>query len=115
MQRPARKIDAVSVLSATTRAAEWREETVKRAVGLLTDHDKAARLEKAECVTCYYVNTGRIGGAAITEQPCGICGKEQSFCNTCTDPLCLECAKAHELCKRCGADIKLRPRRNFQL
>lgn len=113
MERPKAKIDAYSVESATTRAIAWRESAIKHAIGVLTDHDKANRLNRCLCVTCYYINDSRIGGAAITSRPCGLCEKDMTFCNTCTDVVCSECAKQHELCVRCGADLKLRPRRRF--
>lgn len=113
MQRPKAKIDAYSVESATTRAIDWRESVVKSAIGVLTDHEKDHRLKLCLCVTCYYVNNSRIGGSAITNRPCGVCEQDMTFCNTCTDVVCSECGKQHELCVRCGADLKLRPRRKY--
>lgn len=113
MQRPKAKIDAYSVESATTRAIDWKDGLVRDAVGVLTDHDKANRLKKCKCVLCYYHNNARIGGAAITVRPCGICEKDMTSGNTCTDVVCVDCGTANELCVQCGADLKLRPRRKY--
>jgi hypothetical protein len=91
--------------------ADWYKEV---ALKIALDPDKEKRAEKAECLTCFYANTMRAGGAALTTQPCGLCGKSISSGNTCIDVICRDCAIEHELCKHCGADIKLRVRRVFR-
>ena len=107
-------VDSVSVQSATHFALSYGEECVKHAIGYLTDHDKDKRAQSGLCKLCHYVHTARIGGCAMTYQPCGICGEDQLYSSTATDKLCLPCAKKHQLCKRCTADVCLRPRRIFK-
>jgi len=51
----------------------------------------------------------------MTSRPCGLCEKPQMFGSTATNPICLDCGVKYELCIQCGADVKLRPRRKFQL
>ena len=75
------------------------------------DSDKKARLEAQECKYCWYINTQRLGGAAITNTNCSVCGKEMVFGSTNVDKVCKECAKEHELCKHCGTDLNMRVRR----
>ena len=47
----------------------------------------------------------------MTTRPCAICHKDVLYGSTCTDVLCDECAKLHDLCKHCGADRELRRNR----
>lgn len=107
------RIDASSVTWATDQAKYYAEESLKLAVKLTQDPDKIARLAKSECMVCYYAKSARIGGASMTTKPCGLCDRIMDFCNTNTDKVCVHCARVHDLCKHCGADIKLRVRRVF--
>lgn len=75
---------------------------------IVSDSDKAKRLEKQECQCCFY--DSRIGGAAMTDSTCGLCEKTTHFGSTAVDKLCKECAKKHDLCKHCGADINYNKR-----
>ena len=84
-------------------------DTLEHAKNLETDPRKAERIEKSECVVCFYGS--RIGGASMTNRECMSCGKNELYPSTATDVLCMGCAKKHDLCKHCGADIKLRVRR----
>ena len=68
-----------------------------------------------ECKCCSYLYPERIGGAAITQTECGLCEKTLVFGNTCVDVLCKKCATENLLCKRCGADIDMKYRRNPRL
>lgn len=92
------------------------DATIKHAALISADAQKAERHAVAECVLCYtgYSN-GRLGGARCTTVLCGLCDKELHFGSTCVDRLCLECAKAHGLCKHCGADVDLKQRRKLWL
>jgi|GEM_PF-1730318 len=106
-------IDRYHVVAKTDRALHHLEETVSRAREAAEDLRRQERLQKGECRSCFYL-VGRIGGAVVTSRPCGLCGEEMLFANTCTDVLCPSCSKSHSLCRHCGADLELRPRRrNF--
>lgn len=71
---------------------------------LKDDPSRESRLADQTCLRCAYHS--RIGGAAITTQPCGLCGANQVFGSTATDLLCQPCAVANELCKHCAGDIE---------
>lgn len=108
MQRPAKKIDSVAVQRATTFARGWKADTLRVAERLKEDSDAEQRKAEQLCQTCYYLRKSGIAGQAITTQPCGICEENQTYSSTATDVLCKPCAEKHQLCKRCGADIKFR-------
>ena len=112
MTRNAVNIDQVSMMRATDFAKGYCDDTVAKAMQVLTDPDKKERISKLECLACWYL-MGKIGGAAMTEQACGACGKTQLYGSACTDVVCRDCAKEKELCKHCGADLHLRPRRKL--
>ena len=114
MNRLKAKIDQSSMEWATDRALDSINIAVKRAMGCTIDPDKKERLSKSICSSCWYNEYGRIGGAAMTSQPCGLCGKDQIYSSTATDVLCTPCALSNELCKQCGADVRLRPRRKLK-
>lgn len=91
---------------------------VARAISIGTraqqDSHKVDRLKACLCKLCFYVHAERIGGAAMTTSPCGICAEDMIFGSTNTNALCIKCAKEHDLCAQCGADRELRPmRRKF--
>ncbi len=76
---------------------------LKTANKLTLDVRRSERLTESLCESCFYiVGKDRIGGRAITYRDCGICTKEMVFSSTCTDVLCIDCAKKRKLCKRCG-------------
>ncbi len=112
MEFPARKISRQSISTSTMIHVEMRQATVRHALQMMTDPQKKERKTACKCVVCFY-ESGRIGGAAMTSQPCGICGEVQQFGSTATDPLCEKCAKEHALCKQCGSDVELRMRRGW--
>lgn len=114
MEHSKASITASSVQWATDIAINYAQDSIEGALGYLADKSKKERREKGECKFCFYMRTQRIGGAAMTSQPCGICGEYQMYGSTNTDKICLKCAKKHELCKYCGADLELRPRRVFK-
>ena len=74
----------------------------------LSDPDQQKRLDDQECVICYYGT--KIGGAAMTDSNCVICDTKMNFGSTNVDKLCTTCAKNHDLCKHCGADVNYRNR-----
>lgn len=114
MQRNAVKIDAATVMRATTLANGWKRDTLKTAEKLKVDAERDKRVAEQLCETCYYLRKGGLAGQAITTQPCGICAAPQTYSSTATHVLCLSCAVSNELCKRCGADFDLKPNRIFK-
>lgn len=108
-QQPGR-VRPSSLKSTTSLARRRLSDYVERARKAEEDTDKQQRLEATLCKVCWYLRDG-IGGAAITNRPCGLCLADQRFSSTDTNLLCSNCAQAHELCKCCGADLHLRQRR----
>ena len=106
MKQPLKQIDAYSIDSSTNNRRYRKDRIIELAKLLTEDLEKEKRKEESLCQVCYY-DKSRIGGAAITFRPCGCCGKEQCYASTCTDVLCLDCAKELTLCKHCGALIDL--------
>jgi hypothetical protein len=104
-------VSVSSITRANSDASREIERVLKQATQLQTDPDKAERLNVTLCRSCYYIRTGRIGGASMTTKPCGICDDEMLFPSTATDKMCQSCAAKNLLCKRCGADIELKNRR----
>ena len=107
MNIPARRLDIVAMSNATHQAKSQSESLIERATRLQADAKRTERLEAGLCRWCFYA-AGRIGGAAMTTQPCAACKEDQLYSSTCTDVLCLPCAKEHDLCKRCGGDREMR-------
>lgn len=87
------------------------QEQLKTYRNIVEDSERRERLKKQECPLCFYES--RIGGQAITQTECSICGKEMTHGNTNIDCLCKECAKDKRLCKHCGSDIDLKHRRKI--
>lgn len=110
MKRLPRIMNRANMTSATYFSIQHRDRALRLAEHLRDDPSKDKRIAAGLCVVCFYAD-GRIGGAAMTSQPCGACGEVQQYGNTCTDALCLACATKHNLCKHCGGDSELRPRR----
>jgi len=107
---PAARVDRVFMLRATDGARDVVEHHLNVARKLTEDPQKSEREARSLCRCCFYVISSA-GGAAITEQPCGLCLAPQSYGSTNTDVLCLPCAREHSLCKRCGGDRDMRVRR----
>jgi hypothetical protein len=107
MNLPAKRLDVVAMTSATHRAANVADDFIQRATRLQDDPEREKRISACLCRVCYYVS-GRIGGAAMTTQPCAGCGEDQHYSSTATDNLCVSCAREHNLCKRCGGDREMR-------
>lgn len=111
MQNTKKNIDSVSVTRATDFAKSIAEDCVRHALEYSNDSRKETRINACECKTCFYLRSGRIGGACMTSQDCSICGMSVMYGSTNTDPLCMDCAAKNELCKRCTGDVHMRPRR----
>jgi hypothetical protein len=98
---------------------EWETETNRDRIAKLRislaryddDADRAKRLEKCECKFCYYYMTSRIGGAACSQRPCGLCKAMIYSGSTNVDVLCHACGKERGMCARCGGDLEMKVRR----
>jgi hypothetical protein len=109
MERKRRGMDAVSMQRATHVSRGRMESILKLAENFTRDPEREKRVEDCLCKSCFYVS--RVGGAAITQEPCMCCGEMQTYGSTNTDALCLSCARETGLCKHCGGDRELRTRR----
>lgn len=91
----------------TYYSKQLADKRISSVTNYVADNNMKARLAKIECKSCFYLKTGRVGGAAMTQWFCGICGEEQRASSTNHDTICSACAKKHSLCKYCGGDIDL--------
>jgi hypothetical protein len=88
----------------TRISALMGSDFLKRAEDYRSDSKKDVRCARHYCRTCFYL-VGRIGGAAITTQSCGLCLNSQTYGSTVTDLLCIACAASQNLCAHCGGDF----------
>jgi hypothetical protein len=102
-------LDAYNVIFQTSMSNSYVESLLKEAKNVELDTNRVERLKKCECRACHYRR--RVAGQAFTAWSCGICGIEKLHHNTAVPRVCLDCAKKHSLCTRCGADLELRPKR----
>lgn len=98
---------AATMVQATRIAKAKIQSVMDYAQQLESDPKREERLARNMCKACFY-GPPRIGGSAMTSQPCMCCGDDQMYASTNTDVLCLDCAKAHGLCKHCGGDVEIR-------
>lgn len=63
-------VTAETVARVTTRARRQVEDFLVRARQLAEDAKRTERLTLQLCPLCFYVNSVRISGAAMTTQPC---------------------------------------------
>jgi hypothetical protein len=97
------KLDKTIQLNSKYRNKQYIEDTSKKIILYYSDPDKKIRIQQEHlCKFCYYVNTSRIGGSAITTVICANCDVEITFGNTCVDILCDKCAEELNVCKHCG-------------
>lgn len=106
MYQAAKRMDPEAVLQQTRRQLGRKADYLYKAQYLDADVNLLDRWDEQLCQLCFYL-PDQIAGHAMTERPCGICGRHVTYGSTLTDVLCLSCAVKHELCKRCGADIDL--------
>lgn len=111
MEQKKYSVDRVSIERATYTANELAQSSVKRVESFQQDNKKEQRLAQGLCKACFYFRHPRIGGAAFTNRPCGICDEIQSYPLTATNVLCGPCAHANHLCAECGGDLSLKYRR----
>lgn len=105
MNQPKREWNKEDIRNSTYRNKSHIEEMTKKMIRYYADDNKSSRKSKHLCKYCFYINTSRIGGCAITIRPCSNCEKEMPFSNTCTDVFCNKCAEELKLCKHCGAKM----------
>lgn len=91
----------------TYYSQELANKRIASVASYVADSNKEARLKVSECPVCFYLKTGRVGGAAMTEWLCGICEEKQRASSTNHGTICATCAKTHNLCSYCGGDIAL--------
>lgn len=75
------------------------------------DGHKESRVKSQECKYCYYFRSNIIAGQAFTKYECGICKEIHTHPNTAVPKICKECAKKHNICTRCCADLNLKKRK----
>lgn len=94
------------ILNTTARNKNYIEELSGKLIQYYKDQNKKIRRnDEIQCKYCYYINTARIGGSAITTTNCRNCNEEMVFGNTCTDLFCGECGTELNLCSHCGAKL----------
>ena len=91
-----------NALNAKAMNKEYIDKITVAVIRYHEDGDRKARLQRGLCKSCFYVRTSRVGGTAMTNRVCDMCGIVMNFSNTCTDCFCLECAVKHKYCKHCG-------------
>lgn len=109
VQRQPKVMNKGNMVGWTERAKDYVRRVIDAAKEIETDARRKERIEAHECKACFYGS--RIGGSAMTSQPCMSCGEAQMYGSTNTDALCMTCATAHVLCKHCGGDLEMRTRR----
>ena len=115
MKARKKNIDQVSIMNANRFSKTCVDTTIRNAEALTSDNERKQRLDEMLCKSCYYLYHSRIGGQAMTDRDCGICDQTMRFSSTATDVVCLPCAVESALCKRCGADIDLKNKRNKKI
>lgn len=97
------KLDECIKLNSKVRNKGYVDSISAKLIAYYSDTDKKKRINEAHlCKSCYYIETSRIGGSAITTVICANCDEHMTFANTCTDILCNGCAEELKICKHCG-------------
>lgn len=78
MNRPARKLDLSAMRSTTYLTRRMMDDLIERAVRLEADPEREKRIAQGHCRWCFYGGS-RLGGAAMTSQPCAACGEDQTY------------------------------------
>ena len=105
-------LDLYTVQSATQRAKDYAQDTIRRVEKcLVNDSDKARRLAARQCQWCWFRKGTSLAGQAFTEYKCRCCGETKMYPNTSTPMICDACSDATELCCRCCGDLYARVRK----
>lgn len=113
MNRSARAVTPEGVRTRTYLSRQMAARAVAIARQYEVDGKRVERLEQGICQACFYLRQNRIGGQAMTNKPCDLCGTLLHSGNTNIDDLCQNCAVTHELCRQCGGDLLMRSGRTF--
>jgi len=115
MIRPPANMTAQEMGRSTKAGRDFVDSIIATAKAIATDSDHQHRMQKCLCKACHYRSmlSAGVAGAACTSRPCMRCGQNQHYASTATDVLCADCAKATDLCKKCGADMELRMRQTW--
>lgn len=114
MRARRRPLDAYRIKWQTSMARIRAREAEQGVDGYRSDDGREKRMEVHECRSCFYLYRGRVGGAAMTNWKCGVCGTERTAGSTNTPSCCPDCAREHSLCTYCGGDLEMREgRRKF--
>lgn len=109
MHRKHTKLDS-NVMSKANHDADRRcKEVLELAFVIIDDIDSTNRLKAQYCQACFYLKQSNLGvaDATVTEVECGLCDTIETYEDTNTDVICMECASDHSLCKKCGGDINM--------
>lgn len=99
--------DLYKIQSATQRAKDYANDTIKRVQRkLIDDVDKAKRRAMFCCKWCWYRRSGSLTGQAFTEYTCLRCDEKKMHPNTGVPLLCDPCAKETKLCCACCGDME---------
>lgn len=101
MERERAPMSPEILMSMTRRQDRFVRKTLETAEAMAADTKSTARRAAQRCKSCFY-DGPFLAGQAFTYRPCMCCGEVQTYSSTATDVLCMACAKAHELCKKCG-------------
>lgn len=110
IQKPI-ELNDVYLDNQTWRLKQYLESARTRWIDLTTDPAKKARLQKQECLMCFYGS--HVAGAAMTQRPCSDaeCGEICYSGSTRCAILCIKCAKRLKVCAMCGAKIDIHPKK----
>jgi hypothetical protein len=111
MIQKAVKLDEVYLSNQTWRLKTYLEAARHRWIEVSTDPRKKDRLQKQECLMCFYGS--HIAGAAMTQRPCANeieCGEICYSGSTRCAILCIRCATKLKVCTMCGAKMDTRPK-----
>ena len=98
--------DKCQQINTKAQHKDYIDSITTKLLNYYSDPEKKNRKNnKHLCRYCFYVDTSRIGGCAMTTINCACCGREMLFANTCTDVFCDECAAELNYCKHCGVKI----------
>lgn len=85
MQQQKEQITRSTISYRNKRAKEQIQHILQLAERITSDVEKEKRESMHLCLCCYYARSQRIGGAAITSKPCGVCEETMQFGSTATD------------------------------
>ena len=89
--------------SAGKRNVNMVNSVRKKLARYVLDQDVKTRIsDKGLCKYCYYIETSRVGGSAMTTIHCPLCAEAMHFNSTSVDFVCKNCSATRYVCRRCG-------------